>query len=158
MRIPRVSGLDHSRSYAVARRRDERLIVFWCVAGQSAVKFFIIFQSFMRRVTKRVSGLLPSTTWMNTLLGESQTIDDASSSNENDDQPPFKKLCTSNNTFTNVNNRTSVESNSTDNHRSSRKRIQAIPMFSFTLLFNYCYCVCRYECSVTRNICCYLSA
>lgn len=81
----------------------------------------------MRRVTKRVSELIPGTTWMNMLLGDSQTGDDPSSASEHDDQPPVKKLCTSNNTFTIVNNRTRVDTspliNSDDNHRDSGKRL-----------------------------------
>lgn len=77
----------------------------------------------MRRVTKRVSELIPGTTWMNTLLGESQSGDDMNLSTENDDQPPVKKMCTPNDTF--VNNRTSVDThpfaNSTENPINSRK-------------------------------------
>lgn len=79
----------------------------------------------MRRVTKRVSELIPGTSWMNSFLGESQADDDPTSTNEHDVQPPVKKLCTSNNTFANTQGRTfvdtSVSQNSTDNHNSSRK-------------------------------------
>lgn len=66
--------------------------------------------------------MIPGTTWMNMLLGESQTVDEMNLSTENEEQPPMKKLCTPNNTF--VNNRTGVDTklyiNSTDNLRNSR--------------------------------------
>lgn len=79
----------------------------------------------MRRVTKRVSELIPGTTWMNMLLGETQSSDDPTSTSENDDQPPVKKLCTSNNSFTSTNYRPCVDSNPSinpaDNHKNSRK-------------------------------------
>lgn len=79
----------------------------------------------MRRVTKRVSELIPGTTWMNMLLGESQSGNELLLTNENNDQPPVKKLCTSNNTFTSTNNRTYVDTNSprnsVDNHKNSSK-------------------------------------
>lgn len=79
----------------------------------------------MRRVTKRVSELIPGTTWMNTLLGESQSGNDLILTNESNDHPPVKKLCTSNNTFTSTNIRTCVDTNasisSIDNHKNSRK-------------------------------------
>ncbi|XP_003244255.1 nuclear pore complex protein Nup153 isoform X2 [Acyrthosiphon pisum] len=71
--------------------------------------------SFMRRVTKRVSEYLPGMTWMNTLISDAQTDDDPTSTTENDDQPPVKKLCTSNNSFTNTKYQ---HTNSTDNHRT----------------------------------------
>lgn len=77
----------------------------------------------MRRVTKRVSELIPGTTWMNMLLGESQSSDDPTSISENDDQPPVKKLCTSNNSFTSTNYRPCVDSNPVDNHKNSRKKL-----------------------------------
>lgn len=74
------------------------------------------------------------------LLGESRPDDNPSLTSESNDQPPVKKLCTSNNTFVNTNNRTSVDTSqsmkSTDNHRNSRK------LNGFSLLlsrhFNYC--------------------
>lgn len=76
----------------------------------------------MRRVTKRVSELIPGTTWMNMLLGESQSGDDTILSTKHNDQPPVKKLCMSNNTF--VNNKMchnpNTLVNSTDNLRNSR--------------------------------------
>lgn len=76
----------------------------------------------MRRVTKRVSQLIPGTTWINTLLGEVQSPDDPMLASENDDQPPVKKLCTSNNTFSATNNRTCVDTspsiNLPDTHRN----------------------------------------
>jgi nuclear pore complex protein Nup153 len=53
---------------------------------------------------------------MNTLISDAQTNDDPTSTTENDDQPPVKKLCTSNNSFTNTKYQ---HTNSTDNHRSS---------------------------------------
>lgn len=93
----------------------------------------------MRRVTKRVSELIPGTTWMNMLLGDSQTGDDPPSASEHDDQPPVKKLCTSINTFTNVNNRTRVDTsplvNSDENHRHSSKRLQQ-PFVYLCMHFN----------------------
>lgn len=99
----------------------------------------------MRRVTKRVSQLIPGTTWMNMLLGETQSVDDSTSTTEHDDQPPVKKLCTSNNTFSTTNNRTCVDTsssiNSPDNHRNSRvyKLILspvAVPSFQIKYLFS----------------------
>lgn len=80
----------------------------------------------MRRVTKRVSEFIPGTSWVNMLLGESQSSDDPTSICENDDQPPVKKLCTSNNSFTSTNYRPCVDSNplinTVDNHNKSRKK------------------------------------
>lgn len=77
----------------------------------------------MRRVTKRVSDFIPGTAWMNVLLGKSQSGDDSTLSTENEDQPPMKKMCTSNNTF--LNNRMCVDTNpsvnSIENHRNSSK-------------------------------------
>lgn len=78
--------------------------------------------SFVRRVTKRVSELIPGTTWMNLLLGESRASNNPSSTGENDDQPPVKKLCPANNT----NNRTCVSFNSSinsTNHRNSHVNV-----------------------------------
>ncbi|KAL5240228.1 hypothetical protein ACI65C_007638 [Semiaphis heraclei] len=76
--------------------------------------------SFMRRVTKRVSEYLPGMTWMNTLISDTQTDDDPTSMTESDDQPPVKKLCTSVNSFTNTKYQ---PTNSTDNHRSSNVNV-----------------------------------
>ncbi|XP_050066767.1 nuclear pore complex protein Nup153-like isoform X2 [Aphis gossypii] len=76
--------------------------------------------SFMRRVTKRVSEYIPGMTWMNTLISDAQTDDDRTSMTENDDQPPVKKLCTSNNSFTNTKY---PPTNSTDNHRGSNVNV-----------------------------------
>ncbi|XP_026812256.1 nuclear pore complex protein Nup153 [Rhopalosiphum maidis] len=76
--------------------------------------------SFMRRVTKRVSEYIPGMTWMNTLINDAQTDDDPTSMTENDDQPPVKKLCTSNNSFTNTKY---PPTNSTDNHRGSNVNV-----------------------------------
>lgn len=88
----------------------------------------------MRRVTKRVSEFIPGATWMNIILGESQSGDDLPLASDNDDQPPVKKLCTSNNTFTNVNKRTCIDPNPTssiDDHRNSRKYIHQIKFYDF---------------------------
>ncbi|XP_060871258.1 nuclear pore complex protein Nup153-like [Metopolophium dirhodum] len=83
--------------------------------------------SFMRRVTKRVSEYLPGMTWMNTLISDAQTDDDPTSTTENNDQPPVKKLCTSNNSFTNTKYQ---HTNSTDNHRSSSNVNVLLPEIS----------------------------
>ncbi|XP_025203258.1 nuclear pore complex protein Nup153-like [Melanaphis sacchari] len=76
--------------------------------------------SFMRRVTKRVSAYIPGMTWMNTLISDAQTDDGPTSVTENDDQPPVKKLCTSNNSFTNTKY---LPTSSTDNHRGSNVNV-----------------------------------
>lgn len=63
---------------------------------------------------------------MNSFLSETQSNDGPISLSENNDQPPVKKLCTSNNTFTtNSNYHSSLDTkpsiNSTDDARNFRK-------------------------------------
>lgn len=101
------SAITWSRS--AQRSIRPLLVIFFLI-------FILVFQSFMRRVTKRVSEYIPGMTWMNTLISDAQTDDDRTSMTENDDQPPVKKLCTSNNSFTNTKY---PPTNSTDNHRGS---------------------------------------
>lgn len=67
-----------------------------------------------------MSEYIPGMTWMNTLISDAQTNDDRTSMTENDDQPPVKKLCTSNNSFTNTKY---PPTNSTDNHRGSNVNV-----------------------------------
>ncbi|XP_050542395.1 nuclear pore complex protein Nup153-like [Daktulosphaira vitifoliae] len=96
--------------------------------------------SFMRRVTKRVSELIPGTTWMNKLLKDTQSNNDPSTS-EYDEQPPVKKLCTPNNTFIKCTNRSDLNttelSNSSDKHKNSNITIQnsgiSVPYTSSTI-------------------------
>ncbi|XP_050422624.1 nuclear pore complex protein Nup153 [Adelges cooleyi] len=89
--------------------------------------------SFMRRVTKRVSELIPGTTWMNKLMSDPLSDNDPSPS-ETDDQPPVKKLCTPNNTFMKYTNRSgcspSVSLITPDNHRNSTTVNVQIPEMS----------------------------
>lgn len=59
-------------------------------------------------------------TWMNTLISDAQTDDDPTSTTENDDQPPVKKLCTVHNSFTNTKYQ---PTNSSDNHRNSNVNV-----------------------------------